>query len=1036
MVPDPTTGTFPRHVKLEMFGITALGDTVGGQCSGTLISPMHVLTAGHCVYYHVENGLPAYEFADQVTVTPGFVDGEGPWESASAASMISWSGWVDNEDRNHDVALITLDRPLGAFVGWRSYGYNTAPNFWYDPQWSITGYPAEDPFDGQSQWTTQGTFDVYYGHQIQFDEPSWGGASGSSSLKNGVAYGVLTASDRETKSIITRLTADKFGDIQNQIAADQPNTPDLWPLQVITSASNATIDAGATLGSFFFRLHNFSAAAWSGPIPYQIMLSTNPAIAGSDIEIHSGVLNLTIPANGTEGVNIPAVQINPDVPAGGYYVGVRLNVNDADPFNDDSQIPDLDFLTVNCPSPPAPWMGLPADDTTCVPTNGVQLAWGNVASAASYQLIWGPAGGPSTVVDGLRGTEYTLPQLSPGENYFWSIRASNACGVFGVDSPTFAFITRDDPISPMVVFPEDGDMCQPAFQVVVDWEDVPAATGYQIRVMSSCGFPVTPISTTLSAYPILGLNDDQTYFYQVRTKGACGNYGAWSDCRSFTTRPSVLGVPQQFTPAEGYSCVGTPTGVSWETILGAEGYEVAWGNSCVATDTVTVAANTAQIPVTGEGTWYWKVRARRCDTVGDWSACHSFVVDASAPELARNFVSISHVPGEWSQAAPVTLKWDDAADAGGCGIVFYDLDWTDGPVPPLLPWVMSTPTHPHTTAALPDGMNNFVHLWARDAAGNYASASQTIGPFLIDTRGPDGPVVTSTPNSGEYTNHAAISATWSVPADSGIGLAGYRHALLSSPHEPLPAVALTHETLAEYVGQPEGAYWMRLAAFDSLGNASDTLTVGPLGIDHTPPAVELQRPEEGTTLVHLQQVSVLFTATDNLSGVAWLEFEYSPDDIAWFSIATGTPVQLISGFIWQVPYPTTGTMRLRLRATDHAGNEVYAEQSREMTVTTAVGVGELAVPRRVAIAGVHPNPFNPRVNIRYGLPESGPVQVTVHDATGRLVRTLVSGQEEAGWREQAWNGLDDGGRRVASGLYFARVLAGGESAVQRMTLIK
>ncbi|MCB1184429.1 trypsin-like serine protease [bacterium] len=1035
MVADPTFGTYPRHVKLRLFSVTALGDTLGGQCSGTLISPLHVLTAGHCVYYHVENGLPAFEYADRVTVTPGYESGSGPWGDAEAASLLSWSGWVDDEDRDHDVALITLDRPLGALAGWQGYGYDTEANFWYGSGWTITGYPAESPYDGQTQWTTSGSFDVYYGNQIQFDQPSWGGASGSGAVNGGAAYGVLTASDRETNTIVTRLTPAKFGDIQARIATDQPDTPDLWPLQVLTSASGDTVAAGATLGSFFFRIHNFSAAPWSGPIPYQIMLSTNDVIAGTDIEIHSGTLNLSIAANGTANVNVPAVQIDPDVPEGDYFVGVRLNVSDADPLNDDTGPRDLDFLRVDCPSPPAPWMGIPADDATCVPTTGAQLAWGNVASAVVYQLIWGKVGDTANVVNGLTGTTYTLPQLQPDQQYFWQARAGNACGVYNTDSPSFLFTTRDEPAVPTVVFPPDGDTCQPAFQVVIDWEDVPDAAAYQVRWATTCGWPTTPATNTQSAYAILGLADDETYFYQVRTQGPCGNWGAWSDCRSFTTRPSVLGVPQQFFPPAGYGCVGSPAAVSWEAIAGADSYEVVWGATCAGADTLVVATNAAQLPVSGPGEVVWKVRASRCGFPGDFSACHTFTVDTAAPDTAANFASTSHAPGVWSAQPAVDLKWDDVVDPGGCGLVFCELAWHDDVVPPPLPWNASTPTQPYTTPPLPDGAGNYIHLWVRDGAGNFAPASQVLGPFAIDTTGPEAPDVTTVPPVGGYTGQTTITADWTTPDDAGVGFAGFRHGLYADPHGT-PSGGLSGDLSAQWSGLSDGQYWFRLAAFDSLGNAGDTLGFGPLGVDTTPPVPEITLPEPGETVVHLQAVDVFYDARDVGSGTTWLEFAYSPDDVNWFAIAAGPPAAIGDPLRWDVPYPTTPTMRLRLRATDAVGNVAVWVQPEPLRVTSTVGVAEGDVPSRVGIAGVYPNPFNPRTTIRYGLPRAGDVRLTVHDATGRLVRTLAADRAGAGWREAVWNGLDDGGRRVASGVYFARLVAGGETAVRPMTLVK
>jgi hypothetical protein len=66
----------------------------------------------------------------------------------------------------------------------------------------------------------------------------------------------------------------------------------------------------------------------------------------------------------------------------------------------------------------------------------------------------------------------------------------------------------------------------------------------------------------------------------------------------------------------------------------------------------------------------------------------------------------------------------------------------------------------------------------------------------------------------------------------------------------------------------------------------------------------------------------------------------------------------------------------------------------------------------------YPNPFRASTTISYQLPAGGDVTLRVFDATGRLVRGLVSKREDAGRREVIWNGVDDEGNQVASGAYY------------------
>lgn len=79
----------------------------------------------------------------------------------------------------------------------------------------------------------------------------------------------------------------------------------------------------------------------------------------------------------------------------------------------------------------------------------------------------------------------------------------------------------------------------------------------------------------------------------------------------------------------------------------------------------------------------------------------------------------------------------------------------------------------------------------------------------------------------------------------------------------------------------------------------------------------------------------------------------------------------------------------------------------------------------------HPNPFNPQTVITFDLPRGLTPRVRIFDVNGRLVRTLSTGEPASqGRQEILWDGLDDRGHQLPSGVYFSRVEAGalGESA--------
>lgn len=94
------------------------------------------------------------------------------------------------------------------------------------------------------------------------------------------------------------------------------------------------------------------------------------------------------------------------------------------------------------------------------------------------------------------------------------------------------------------------------------------------------------------------------------------------------------------------------------------------------------------------------------------------------------------------------------------------------------------------------------------------------------------------------------------------------------------------------------------------------------------------------------------------------------------------------------------------------------------------------VPARTALLGASPNPFNPRTVVRYELDRAAPVQLTIHDAAGRRVRTLFAGEQAAGRHEAFWDGRSDAGAAAPSGVYFCRLEAGEQRQTVKLTLLK
>ena len=83
-----------------------------------------------------------------------------------------------------------------------------------------------------------------------------------------------------------------------------------------------------------------------------------------------------------------------------------------------------------------------------------------------------------------------------------------------------------------------------------------------------------------------------------------------------------------------------------------------------------------------------------------------------------------------------------------------------------------------------------------------------------------------------------------------------------------------------------------------------------------------------------------------------------------------------------------------------------------------------------------PNPFHAGTTIRFALPQAEHVDLEVYNVAGKRVRTLASGREGAGLLAYTWDGRNDAGQRVTSGVYFYRLKAGEHEATRKMVFMK
>ncbi|MFH1006395.1 MAG: T9SS type A sorting domain-containing protein [Candidatus Latescibacterota bacterium] len=109
---------------------------------------------------------------------------------------------------------------------------------------------------------------------------------------------------------------------------------------------------------------------------------------------------------------------------------------------------------------------------------------------------------------------------------------------------------------------------------------------------------------------------------------------------------------------------------------------------------------------------------------------------------------------------------------------------------------------------------------------------------------------------------------------------------------------------------------------------------------------------------------------------------------------------------------------------------------KQVSVVVSEETGPI-VPQNYLLHQNFPNPFNPNTTIRYQLAGPGAVKVAIHDLLGQEVRVMVSEKQLPDWYRVSWDGNDEAGRQVSSGVYLYRLGAAGEFLqTRKMVLVR
>ncbi|MBN1165192.1 MAG: right-handed parallel beta-helix repeat-containing protein [Candidatus Krumholzibacteriota bacterium] len=213
------------------------------------------------------------------------------------------------------------------------------------------------------------------------------------------------------------------------------------------------------------------------------------------------------------------------------------------------------------------------------------------------------------------------------------------------------------------------------------------------------------------------------------------------------------------------------------------------------------------------------------------------------------------------------------------------------------------------------------------------------------------------------------------------------------------------------------------------GGYSNQAEACTTGEDIADPQVTVSYPNGGELFDLEDTMTVQWIATDNV-GVDSVSIWLSQDGGTEYSLlGHGEPND--SSFQWIVTSINSDSCLVKITAFDPSLNQGEDISDNFFTLRDLSGTGEEEeeekedVPQYItALRQNYPNPFNGVTNITYSLANRQQVDLRIYDTAGRLVRILESKSLAAGEYTTVWNGRDNAGREVTSGVYFCRIKAG------------
>ena len=343
--------------------------------------------------------------------------------------------------------------------------------------------------------------------------------------------------------------------------------------------------------------------------------------------------------------------------------------------------------------------------------------------------------------------------------------------------------------------------------------------------------------------------------------------------------------------------------------------------------------------------------------------------------------------------------------------------------------------------------DNSIYHWSVSAEDMNGAVTENIGGqrmFIINVENdPPSAVTLITPTENSIEVDLSPIYYWTSANDPDpLDMVQYK-LFISHDHtfgstEPIvtDSNAFNYDILNTVLDDNSDYYW-KVIAFDDDGaeTGSETLQFWTDAFPEPPINFATIAPENESEGLATEVVFV-WNGTDDPDPLEEIHYQlvYATD---WDDSSTYVYSELLQDTTLILTLADNNQYYWIVNALDTDGFSVGSNNNTPNTmVIGTLSIDGKMIPDVFALHQNYPNPFNPVTTLRYDLPEDAMVNITIYDMIGRVVKTMVNSQQNAGFKSVRWDATNNAGSPVSAGLYLYMIQAGEFRQTKKMVLLK